>query len=165
MRQHRDRQQIQHAYYQEAKNPSLDDTLINCAEQTGLNIETFSQALNSTGIKLKLTEHIHFSRSLSVSSYPSLRLVLDEKIYNIAINYTQSTPLLNQINQLLDVHTHRSIESPCIRQCCLNNDDICLGCFRALTEITQWAYYSETEKQTVLKHALQRKTLYNKNLI
>ncbi|MGZ8185918.1 MAG: DUF1289 domain-containing protein [Methylobacter sp.] len=27
------------------------------------------------------------------------------------------------------------IASPCIRNCCLNNDDICLGCFRSLHEI------------------------------
>ncbi|WP_239649575.1 DUF1289 domain-containing protein [Methylocucumis oryzae] len=23
------------------------------------------------------------------------------------------------------------IDSPCVRNCCLNNDDVCLGCFRS----------------------------------
>lgn len=159
------RKNIQHAYYQEARNPSLDSTLIDCAAQSGLNIETFSQALNSTEIKIKLAEHIRFSQSLGVNSYPSLRLVLNDDIHTLAINYTQITPTLRQINTLLDKYKKHPIESPCIRQCCLNNDDICLGCFRALEEITGWAYYSETEKQTVLDHASQRKSLYNKELI
>ncbi len=159
------RKNIQHAYYQEAKNPSLDNILIDCALQTGLNIETFSLDLNNTAIKIKLAEHIQFSRTLGVNSYPSLRLVLENEVYSIAINYSDARPTLTQINTLLDKHQNKTIESPCIRQCCLNNEDICLGCFRALDEITQWSYYSNTEKQSVLDHATQRKTTYNKSLI
>ncbi|MDT8424369.1 MAG: DsbA family protein [Methyloprofundus sp.] len=159
------RKNIQQAYYQEAKNPSLDTTLIDCAAQVGLNIEQFSSALNSIAIKIKLAEHIQFSRNLDVNSYPSLRLALADEVYNIAINYSDATPSLKQINTLLDKQQKAIIESPCIRQCCLNNDDICLGCFRTLDEITQWSYYSNTEKQSALAHAAQRKTLYNKNLL
>lgn len=159
------RRNIQQAYYQKAKNPSLDNILIDCAAQTGLNIEQFSAALNSTTIKIKLAEHIQFTRTLEVNSYPSLRLVLTNEVYNIAINYSDVTPIITQISTLLNRHKSISIESPCIRKCCLNNEDICLGCFRDLNEITQWAYYSNTEKQQVLDQVTQRKTLYNKNLI
>ena len=159
------RQNIQQAYYQEAKNPSLDKILIECAKESGLDIEKFSITLNSTEIKIKLAEHIQFARTLGVNSYPSLRLVLKEEVHNIAINYADATSTLTQINSLLQKHQNTSIESPCIRQCCLNNDDICLGCFRALDEITQWAYYSNTEKQSTLDQAAQRKTIYNKTLI
>ena len=159
------RRNIQQAYYQEAKNPSLDTILIDCAAQTGLNIEQFGSALNSTAIKIKLAEHIQFSSTLGVNSYPSLRLALADEIYDITINYSDVTPSLKQINMLLDKHKNITTKSPCIRQCCLNNDDICLGCFRALDEITQWSYYSNTEKQSVLEHAAQRKTIYNKTLI
>jgi len=159
------RQNIQQAYYQEAKNPSLDKVLIECAKDSGLGIKKFSITLNSTEIKIKLAEHIQFARTLEVNSYPSLRLVLKEEVHNIAINYADATSMLTQINSLLQKHQNTSIESPCIRQCCLNNDDICLGCFRALDDITQWAYYSNPEKQHALDCAAQRKTLYNKNLI
>jgi predicted Fe-S protein YdhL (DUF1289 family) len=30
------------------------------------------------------------------------------------------------------------INSPCVRNCCLNEQDICLGCFRSLDEIKLW---------------------------
>jgi len=159
------RQNIQQAYYQEAKNPSLDKVLIECAKDSGLEVEKFSITLNSTKIKIKLAEHIQFARTLEVNSYPSLRLVLKEEVHNIAINYADATSMLTQINSLLQKHQNTSIDSPCIRQCCLNSDDICLGCFRALDDITQWAYYSNPEKQHALDCAAQRETLYNKNLI
>ena len=49
------------------------------------------------------------------------------------------------------------IESPCVRNCCLDHNDICLGCFRSLKEITQWAAASDREKQEILKQAHARK--------
>jgi len=159
------RQVIQKAYYQEAKNPSLDDILIECAAQTSLDIKKFNNALNSMEIKIKLDQHIQFSRSLKVHSYPSLCLILNDQIYNININYTDSTNIIKQVDTLLVQHQAPTTPSPCIKQCCLNTEDICLGCFRHLDEITQWAYYSNTEKQTVLMSAEQRKTTYNKTLI
>jgi predicted Fe-S protein YdhL (DUF1289 family) len=42
------------------------------------------------------------------------------------------------------------INSPCVRNCCLNEEDICLGCFRHLNEITGWAAMTDSEKQQVL---------------
>ncbi|MDO7597714.1 MAG: DUF1289 domain-containing protein [Pseudomonadota bacterium] len=38
------------------------------------------------------------------------------------------------------------INSPCVRNCCLNEHDICLGCFRSLDEIKLWGR-SETSIQ------------------
>ena len=159
------RQLIQHAYYQEAKNPSLNETLIACAAQLSLNIDQFSKDLLSLAINIKLSEQRHFSRLLGVSSYPSLRLVLKSEIYTIPIDYTEIDPTLNQINKLLNSHRKSAIESPCIRQCCLNDEDICLGCFRLLDEITNWSYCNDSEKLAILQHAAQRKIIYNKNLI
>lgn len=46
--------------------------------------------------------------------------------------------------------------SPCIRNCCLNHDEVCLGCFRTLHEITQWTYLSDEEKQAVISQARRR---------
>jgi len=159
------RKAIQHAYYQEAKNPSLIDHLINCAEQLKLDINQFHHDLLSPAISDKLTEHIQFSRLLGVSSYPSLRLILLDEIYTISIDYKAITPTVTQINKLLEAHSDNGVESPCIRNCCLDNDDICLGCFRQLDEITNWSYCSNSEKQAILDDAAQRKIKYNKNLI
>ncbi|NOQ16723.1 MAG: DUF1289 domain-containing protein [Methyloprofundus sp.] len=151
------RQKIQQAYYQMAQNPSLNTTLITCAEHTDLNIKQFKADLNAPNTQRQLSEHIQFARYLGARSYPSLRLVLDGEIYTIAINYTQSNPTLTQINTLLEQHKNRGIESPCIRNCCLNNEDICLGCFRSLNEITGWSQANELEKQETLDRASVRK--------
>jgi predicted Fe-S protein YdhL (DUF1289 family) len=49
------------------------------------------------------------------------------------------------------------VASPCIRNCCLNEEDICAGCFRHLDEIIAWRQLNNTEKQQVLQRCQQRK--------
>lgn len=56
------------------------------------------------------------------------------------------------------------VESPCIRNCCLDNDDICMGCFRSLTEITQWTLVNEKIREEFLKNVAERKLKYKVNL-
>jgi len=46
--------------------------------------------------------------------------------------------------------------SPCIRNCCLNEKDICLGCFRHLDEITGWQRFTEQEKLAILDKCAKR---------
>ncbi|MEW6990662.1 DUF1289 domain-containing protein [Colwelliaceae bacterium 6441] len=43
-----------------------------------------------------------------------------------------------------------TVESPCVRNCCLNAEDICLGCFRHINEITGWQGFSQNEKVAIL---------------
>lgn len=42
------------------------------------------------------------------------------------------------------------VASPCVRNCCLDADDVCLGCFRTLTEITQWGGADAHERREIL---------------
>ncbi len=49
------------------------------------------------------------------------------------------------------------VESPCVRNCCLDDNDICWGCFRSLAEITQWTLVDEKTQQEFLKNCLERK--------
>ncbi|MDN3649090.1 DUF1289 domain-containing protein [Reinekea marina] len=49
------------------------------------------------------------------------------------------------------------IASPCIRNCCLNEQDICVGCFRSLDEIKHWHKATRDEKQLILTTADTRK--------
>lgn len=56
------------------------------------------------------------------------------------------------------------IESPCVRNCCLNFDDICLGCFRHIDEITGWSQFSNDIRVEVLEVADSRKQDYNKSM-
>ncbi|MDO9238420.1 MAG: DUF1289 domain-containing protein, partial [Methylicorpusculum sp.] len=31
------------------------------------------------------------------------------------------------------------VKSPCVGNCCLNESDVCVGCFRSLQEIKSWS--------------------------
>lgn len=42
------------------------------------------------------------------------------------------------------------VASPCVRNCCLDADDICLGCFRTLTEIIHWGGAGAYERREIL---------------
>nr|WP_035477397.1 DUF1289 domain-containing protein [Aliagarivorans taiwanensis] len=43
-----------------------------------------------------------------------------------------------------------AVESPCVRNCCLNEQDICLGCYRHIDEIVRWSAASDQEKLAIL---------------
>jgi len=49
------------------------------------------------------------------------------------------------------------IPSPCVRNCCLDNAEICLGCFRSLTEILLWNRATQIQKRAILAQSLSRK--------
>lgn len=48
------------------------------------------------------------------------------------------------------------VPSPCVRNCCLDDDDVCLGCGRLLAEILVWREASPSDKATILVSAAQR---------
>ncbi|MDD2737459.1 MAG: DUF1289 domain-containing protein [Methylomonas lenta] len=53
-----------------------------------------------------------------------------------------------------------SIPSPCVRNCCLDEQDICLGCFRSIEEICAWSKASSQLRQQFLHNAEQRQRLH-----
>ena len=48
------------------------------------------------------------------------------------------------------------MKSPCIRMCTLNDDEVCLGCGRLLTEITSWTAYSEQQRENISAECVLR---------
>lgn len=49
------------------------------------------------------------------------------------------------------------VSSPCVRNCCLNSDDVCMGCFRSLAEIVRWGGANNQERQFILSCVAQRR--------
>lgn len=90
---------IQTAYYQQAKNPSLAETLHACAHELGLDVKTFIEDLKSPMIGSELQQQIQQARSMDVYSYPSLRLVNNNTVFPIAINYLDHRTMLDEIRQ------------------------------------------------------------------
>ncbi len=48
------------------------------------------------------------------------------------------------------------VASPCIRSCCLDDEDVCLGCGRSLEEIVAWNEASDTEKAAIVERGRER---------
>ena len=88
---------IQTAYYQQAKNPSLPETLQACAREIGLDAETFNEDLKSPAIESELQQQMQRARSMDVYSYPSLRLVHNNTVFPIAIDYRDHRAMLGEI--------------------------------------------------------------------
>jgi predicted Fe-S protein YdhL (DUF1289 family) len=44
-----------------------------------------------------------------------------------------------------------------VRQCCLDDEDICLGCGRHLSEILAWHSADPTQRRAILDRAAQRR--------
>jgi len=50
--------------------------------------------------------------------------------------------------------------SPCVSICVLDEEQICLGCYRSLDEITQWFGASVDDKNEILNNAKKRQQSY-----
>lgn len=49
------------------------------------------------------------------------------------------------------------VESPCIRRCTLDEDDICVGCHRSMAEIMAWQGMTDEERTQALARAAERR--------
>lgn len=54
------------------------------------------------------------------------------------------------------------IASPCIRNCCLDARDICVGCFRCIDEILAWSDSTNQQRSEILKQAASRRAVQQK---
>ena len=48
------------------------------------------------------------------------------------------------------------VDSPCVRNCCLDKKDICIGCGRTLDEIKGWQAATNREKRVILEKSTKR---------
>jgi predicted Fe-S protein YdhL (DUF1289 family) len=61
-----------------------------------------------------------------------------------------------QQHQLI-ASTQDQLSSPCVKNCCLDDNDICLGCFRSLEEIRKWRQVDDDTRHCFLINAQCRK--------
>jgi len=88
---------IQRAYYQQARNPSDNDTLIELAADIGLNTEQFSASLVAVSTHKLLLEELHSTRAMGINSFPSLAFRKDGVLQHIGLNYTDVDAILSQV--------------------------------------------------------------------
>ncbi|WP_343823462.1 DUF1289 domain-containing protein [Psychrosphaera haliotis] len=52
--------------------------------------------------------------------------------------------------------TTEEVSSPCIRNCCLDEKNVCIGCYRDINEIMAWSKMSNSEKKLTLNRCSTR---------
>lgn len=50
-----------------------------------------------------------------------------------------------------------NVVSPCISVCLLDNDDVCVGCYRTADEITEWMEADNKVRQDILARSVERR--------
>ncbi|GLP96675.1 DsbA family protein [Paraferrimonas sedimenticola] len=95
---------IQAAYYQEAKNPSLETTLTACASGIGIDEAQFEKTLHSAQTQQRLQQQLDIARQLQVSGFPAL-FYIDEKhrAYPLALGFSQTAEMEQRLSQVLGV--------------------------------------------------------------
>ncbi|MFB2647711.1 DUF1289 domain-containing protein [Shewanella mangrovisoli] len=52
------------------------------------------------------------------------------------------------------------LEHPCVRNCCLDQQDICMGCFRHLDEILAWRTMTQAQREDCYLRMAERKVAF-----
>jgi len=89
--------QIQQAYYQQARNPSENETLVELAGEIGLDRDRFSEQLIAESTQQRLLDEIETSRSINISGFPALVLQRGDKLESVLVNYTDVDAMLGRI--------------------------------------------------------------------
>jgi len=92
---------IQLAYYTQARNPSDDATLVELADELGLDTPAFAAALRSEPVQQQLLTEIELSRQLQATSFPSLVLKTGATEWRIPVDYNDSAPMLEMVAVLI----------------------------------------------------------------
>jgi len=91
---------IQRAYYEQARNPSDDETLIELAVETGLDEAQFRQDLYSTDTQQQLLDEIELARELFAESFPALVFQQGNSNWRVPVDHLDSAPML----EMIDMH-------------------------------------------------------------
>lgn len=51
------------------------------------------------------------------------------------------------------------VKSPCIEVCALNDQDVCIGCYRTANEIIEWFSASDERKRAILSAVNERRAV------
>ena len=92
---------IQSAYYQEAKNPSLKETLIACVRSINLDENQFFKVFESEEIEQQFQQHLSTTRQLQVRGFPALYYIKERnQVYSLTQGYSQTASLEQEFNKI-----------------------------------------------------------------
>jgi putative protein-disulfide isomerase len=92
---------IQQAYYLQARNPADQDTLIALADELGIDTTRFAAALDAAATRETLAAEMARAAAMNATSFPSLRLMVAERVHPVTVDYLDPAPMLGAIDDLL----------------------------------------------------------------
>lgn len=93
---------IQHAYYLQAQNPSDADTLIQLAEDLGLDRAVFTEQLYSEETEQLLQKHLRLAAQIGANGFPSLYLTTDDnKLMPLSLGYSDWIQVQKNIDRYI----------------------------------------------------------------
>ena len=92
---------IQSAYYQQAQNPSDIETLVELANELGLDVRKFKEDISSVATQQVLESEIELSRELHAESFPSLVFEMGSSTWAVPIDYRNAKPMLELISTFI----------------------------------------------------------------
>ena len=93
---------IQTAYYQQARNPSENETLMEIAAEIGLDRDRFAKDIVSTEVAELLQSDFRFKDRLGVRGFPTLALAKDDKYYGLAVGYAKADVVLHGLDMVMN---------------------------------------------------------------
>lgn len=91
---------IQSAYYQEAKNPSLDDTLVDCADSLGIDKARFTDRLNAGVTEECLQRELMLTQQLQIRGFPALIYVNEQnQAFPLTLGFCQANDLEQRFSE------------------------------------------------------------------
>ena len=92
---------IQHAYYQEARNPSDVETLVTVAGEIGLDKDQFADDLVSPEIEQQMQGGFNVRRSINANEFPSLVVRNGETATFIMRGYDDAQTVISRLESAL----------------------------------------------------------------
>ncbi len=93
---------IHKAYYQQARNPAENETLIEIAAEIGLDKERFAQDLESPKVNDLLQTGFNFKNMLGVTGFPTVVLQKDDKYYALTVGYIGADVVLERLDMVVN---------------------------------------------------------------
>jgi putative protein-disulfide isomerase len=88
---------IQQGYYLQARNPSDHDTLIEFADEIGLDTGQFTRDLSAPDTNTSLNNEIVLTRQLGVTGFPGLLIGISDRYLPVPVDYLQPENMLKVI--------------------------------------------------------------------
>ena len=93
---------LQRAFYQQARDPTDDQTLIEVAGEIGLDAEQFARDLSSAEVEALFQRDLQFKNAFGIQGFPTLVMQKDDSFYALTIGYVEAEIVLERAKAVLD---------------------------------------------------------------